>query len=382
MVAREEVEAQLRQAQKQIALHAAQNMRRASSRTDPAQQIMDMQQQHDEQLLMLQAAVDSNARVTALQERMQQNAIAALKQKARRSDERRAKAEFKVQTEKLERLAAEAVVRKVEKENAAKERTLQQLRTPRAEWKGRPPAQAAAIHAAIVGQGANTPQYWRAQMDAKNNLIVQLRAAAEESQKKSTLQLELAAAESQKKIGSLEKRSVRALMKRSVQAVVNNKTTKDLKSLSYGLATRQHFIDIASLNIPAQTLVKLYRKLHLFYFPHLKELHDWEVPTAGYMKECSEMIGHAAESCAAHDLAEGVEYCVGMDGSTKDAWHLMTANARVHSAQCCRCRQWWHREECVSARPAICSEGWGHRWHRISKGFLAEYIAGIGEAAR
>jgi hypothetical protein len=169
-------------------------------------------------------------------------------------------------------------------------------------------------------------------MDAKNSLIVQLRAAAEESQKKSTLQLELAAAESQKKIGSLEKRSVRALMKRSVQAVVNNKTTKDLKSLSYGLATRQHFIDIASLNIPAQTLVKLYRKLHLFYFPHLKELHDWEVPTAGYMKECSEMIGHAAESCAAHDLAEGVEYCVGMDGSTKDAWHLMTANARVRSA--------------------------------------------------
>ena len=48
VVAREEVEAQLRQAQKQIALHAAQNMRRASSRTDPAQQLNDMQQQHDE----------------------------------------------------------------------------------------------------------------------------------------------------------------------------------------------------------------------------------------------------------------------------------------------------------------------------------------------
>ena len=45
------------------------------------------------------------------------------------------------------------------------------------------------------------------------------------------------------------------------------------------------------------------------------------------------MAGHQAESCAAHDLGEGVEYCVGIDGSTKDNKHVMNANAFVRNRE-------------------------------------------------
>jgi hypothetical protein len=277
-----------------------------------------MQQQHKEQLLVLQAAVDNNARVTELRERRQENAAAESKREAQRSVAHAVEAKDAAIAATLDCLVAKAAAKKAVNEKAEMEKDLQQLCTPRAQWgRGRPRARAAAIYAAIVDQGPHVPGYWRAQIELRDAQILQLRGAGTELEKQ---------------VVSLQKRAVGALMKRSAQPVVNNKTTKNLKSFSYGLETRQHFIDIASLNIPPKTLVKLYRKLHVFYFPHLKELDDWEVPTAAYMKQCSEMLGHAAESCAAHDLAEGVEYCVGMDGSTKDAWHLMTANAKVRTA--------------------------------------------------
>jgi hypothetical protein len=109
--------------------------------------------------------------------------------------------------------------------------------------------------------------------------------------------------------------------------VVCNKTLKKLKSLTYGTRTKQFFIEAAALNL------QFVRLLHSVYYPQLEEGKDWEAPCRKYLQDCALMAGHQAESCAAHDLGEGVEYCVGIDGSTKDNKHVMNANAFVRNRE-------------------------------------------------
>jgi hypothetical protein len=85
---------------------------------------------HEEQLRVLQAAVDINVHLAERRERRQANAVVTLELKAKRSDTRRAVAEDKANEEMLHRMAMEEVARKTAKKNAENEKALQQLRTP------------------------------------------------------------------------------------------------------------------------------------------------------------------------------------------------------------------------------------------------------------
>ena len=166
-------------------------------------------------------------------------------------------------------------------------------------------------------QGA--PAYWRQQLKER-------RVEVEQGQ------VQLMAA--QKRIRELEgqlRLVPKAMLKRTAMPLINAKAahSRAYKNLSYGLETRQHFIELASLNIPAPQLEEAYRRFYMQHWPHLKESEDWEVPCKDYITESAEMVGYQAEACAAHEYGEAEQMCMGMDGSTKDNFHLMNCNGRL-----------------------------------------------------
>jgi hypothetical protein len=167
-------------------------------------------------------------------------------------------------------------------------------------------------------QGA--PAYWRRQLEER-------RVEVEQGQ------VQLTAA--QKRIRELEgqlRLVPKAMLKRTAMPLINAKAahSRAYKNLSYGLETRQHFIELASLNIPAPQLEEAYRRFYMQHWPHLKESEDWEVPCKDYITESAEMVGYQAEACAAHEYGEAEQMCMGMDGSTKDnLFHLTNCNGRL-----------------------------------------------------
>jgi hypothetical protein len=206
---------------------------------------------------------------------------------------------------------------------------------PRAEWKGRPHAQAAAIHAAIVDHGPQAPAYWQKQIEAEKKksaaLHTELGAAAaraEELQKTAKLAPKL-----------LLKRTCMPLTTPTTKIRAGESTPRQYKNMSYGVPAQQLFINLAAVgNVPPRSLQPVVREFYRSHFPHLKEGPvkdggDYEIPTTSYINDAGWMAGYQAEFGAAWEYGDSEQACAAMDGSTKDNYHLMNTNNRVRNRE-------------------------------------------------
>jgi hypothetical protein len=341
--------------------------RRSSIRSDPVGQFEALEaehrqeaQMHHRELHAIRTEVASAVHLTERREARQDTRIRNLEsEKAQEKEGRKREKQARIAASTL----AETQKRELEQERAAAaargqgnsvrrqnelhacEKDIQALVAGPEVARGRPRIRVEAIREFILSSHCSrnslvndlipssscsrqAPAYWQSIITAEKQVSSTLRT-----------QLEAAAA----KIEELEKQAhfaPKCLIKRTCMPLTNpttkvragESTPRNYKNMSYGVDVQQFFINVAAVgNVPPRSLERIVREFYALHFSHLTEGKDYEIPTTTYLNDSGWMAGQQAETCAAWEFGQAKEACAGLDGSTKDNFHLMNANHRVRT---------------------------------------------------
>jgi hypothetical protein len=324
-------------------------------------------QRHEQELAELQSELRVAGETTARREKRDANAIQQQAAKLVEEQAARKEAQDDAWGKQLDVLVAQKRADDAEKEAKKAEKVLAQLATPEAASSaGRPSKQALLIRENLLGVPfAGAPEYYRRQLEEARVREAQLVADK-------TQLIEAAEADRLKNAELSRLAVVGGPMKRTIQDVQCNSTKKKLKSLSYGMSTKQYLINVASLNIPPNKIQQFLRHTNHFQWPHLEEGKDYQTPSIEYLSQCGYLVGHQAETCAALKLAEGAEQMAGLDGSTKESQHVMNANFKIRTAA--DVVSGGHGEHVFPRGPTLSSKGGGKGGAVAQKDFLLETL--------
>ena len=210
---------------------------------------------------------------------------------------------------------------------------LQALASPlEARSVGRPRARVEAIRQFILQSSSRSqaPAYWQNYIEAEKRVPAGLRAELE-AKTAAVGELQKVAAYAPK---HLMKRTCVALTTPSTKIRAGETAPRKYKNMTYGVDVQQFFINVAAVgNVPPRSLEPIVREFYRHHFPQLTEGVDYEIPTTSYINSSGWMAGYQAEVGAAWEYGEAEQACVGMDGSTKDNFHLMNSNCRIRTRE-------------------------------------------------